>query len=161
VGRSRFHELRVADPDQLLPSINWTPLATDGLAGPAAREGAMQMHSTVKRIALLGALGATLGVVAPVASASAASTPVDRATLAALPFPGFPGFPGLPGFTGLPDFTGFTGFVPSVPGAVGNGQAVGDSATGAIIITTAPTSFINTNNQTSAGGNVTGGQVGP
>jgi hypothetical protein len=40
-------------------------------------------------------------------------------------------------------------------------------ATGAIevvgptIITTAPSSFINTNNQVSAGGNWSGGQVGP
>jgi hypothetical protein len=46
-------------------------------------------------------------------------------------------------------------------GAVANGQSLGSALTGAVIITTAPTSFNNTNNQTSAGGNVIGGQVGP
>jgi hypothetical protein len=98
------------------------------------------MHSTVKRLAVLGALGATLGIVAPVASASEAGTPAAPATLAAL------GFPGPVAFD---------------PGAVVNGQGLGSAVTGAIIITTAPTSFINTNNQTSPVGNVSVGQVAP
>lgn len=76
------------------------------------------MHSTMKRIAVLGALGTTLGIVAPVASASAAGTP------------------------GL------------------NWQAIaGPAVTGAVVITKAPSSFVNVNNQDSWGGNVTGAQV--
>jgi hypothetical protein len=99
------------------------------------------MHSTVKRLAVLGALGAMLGSVAPVASASAATTPVAPAKAAY-------GFPG-----------GF-GFVPGGWGGAGlNGQAVWGSVVGPVIITTAPSSFINTNNQVSAGGNWSGGQV--
>jgi hypothetical protein len=82
------------------------------------------MHSTVKRLAVLGALGTTLGIGAPVASASEAGTPGGW-------------------------------------GAVANGQSLGSAVTGALIITTAPSSFINTNNQVSAAGNVIGGQVGP
>jgi hypothetical protein len=100
----------------------------------------MQMHSTMKRLAVLAVLAPTLGVAAPAASASAA--PAAPAELAAFPFAAFPGF------------------FPFGPGTAANGQSVvGPTATGAIIITTAPTSFINTNNQTSAGGNVTAGQV--
>jgi len=76
------------------------------------------MHSTVKRLAVLGALGATLGIVAPVASASTAGTP------------------------GL------------------NWQVIaGPAVTGAVVITKAPSSFVNVNNQDSVGGNVTGAQV--
>jgi len=104
------------------------------------------MYSTLKRVAVLSALGATLGVVAPVAGASAAGTPVAPATLQA--------FPGVAG----------TGFAPgafSFGGPVFSGQAFGDTVSGAIIITTAPTSFINTNNQISGVGNFTGGQVAP
>jgi hypothetical protein len=48
-----------------------------------------------------------------------------------------------------------------VPGVGGNGQVLGGAVTGAVIITTAPTSFINTNNQVSAVGNAIAGQVGP
>jgi hypothetical protein len=96
------------------------------------------MHSTVKRLAVLGALGATLGIVAPVASADAASAPVAPTKLAAFGFPAF-----VPGGWG--------------PGL--SGQAVWGSVVGPVIITTAPSSFINTNNQVSAGGNVSGGQV--
>jgi hypothetical protein len=98
------------------------------------------MHSTVQRLAVLGALGTTLGIVAPVASASAASTPVAPARLA-FPFPGF-----------------IPGAFPLGGGAL-NGQAVWGSVVGPVIITTAPSSFINTNNQVSAGANVSGGQV--
>jgi hypothetical protein len=99
------------------------------------------MHSTVKRLAVLGALGATLGIVAPVASASAAGTPVAPARLAGVPFPAF-----------------VPGVLPWGGGGL-NGQAVWGSVVGPVIITTAPSSFINTNNQVSAGGNVSGGQV--
>jgi hypothetical protein len=104
------------------------------------------MHSTVKRLAVLGALSMMLGIAAPVASAGAASTSVASARVAGLPFPaaGFPGFAG----GGLP-----------FGGAGLSGQAVWGSVVGPVIITTAPSSFINTNNQVSAGGNVSGGQV--
>jgi hypothetical protein len=105
------------------------------------------MHSSVKRLAVLGVLGTTLGIAAPVASASAA--PVAPTKLAA--FPGFPGA-GFPGFVG--------GGLP-FGGAGLNGQAVWGSVVGPVIITTAPSSFINTNNQVSAGGNVAGGQFAP
>jgi hypothetical protein len=98
------------------------------------------MHSTVKRLAVLGALGTTLGLVAPVASAGAA-TPVAPARHTAFQFPGF-----IP--AALP-----------WGGAALNGQAAWGSIVGPVIITTAPSSFINTNNQVSAGGNVSGGQI--
>jgi hypothetical protein len=96
------------------------------------------MHSTVKRLAVLGVLGATLGIVAPVASASAATAPVAPAKLAAFGFPGF-----VPGPWGGPGL---------------NGQAAWGSIVGPVVMTTAPSSFINTNNQVSAGGNWSGGQ---
>jgi hypothetical protein len=101
------------------------------------------MHSTVKRLAVLCALSATLGIAAPVASASAAGTSAAGANLAAFPFPGFAG-------------AGFTG---GLGGAGASGQAIWGSVVGPVIITTASSSFINTNNQVSAGGNVSGGQV--
>jgi hypothetical protein len=73
------------------------------------------MHSTVKRLAVLGALGTTLGMVAPVAAV--AQPPV-------------------------------------------NGQVIaGPAVTGPVVITKAPSSFVNVNNQDSAGGNVAGVQV--
>jgi hypothetical protein len=102
------------------------------------------MHPTVKRLAVLGALGTTLGIAAPVGSASAATPPVAPAAELAFAFPGF----GFPGFAGG-----------GLGGAVASGQAVWGSVVGPVIITTAPSSFINTNNQVSAGGNVSGGQV--
>jgi hypothetical protein len=105
------------------------------------------MHSTVKRLAVLGALGTTLGIAAPVGSASAAAPPVAPAAKLASPLPGVAGF-GFPGFAGG-----------GLGGAAANGQAVWGSIVGPVIITTAPTSFINTNNQISAGSNVSGGQV--
>jgi hypothetical protein len=88
-----------------------------------------QMHPTVKRLAVLGALGATLGLVAPAASASAAT------------FPGFGAFP---------------------PGAGVNAEVVyGPTVHGAVVITTAPSSFINSNDKDSVGGNVSGVQIAP
>jgi hypothetical protein len=108
----------------------------------------MQMNRTVKRVAAVAALGATMGVVAPVASASAAT-----------PFP----VPGLPagGFGGFDPST----FAPSsdfaqFPLGLG-GEGVGAATVvGPVIITTgAGISFINTNNQVTAGSALSGGQV--
>jgi hypothetical protein len=104
------------------------------------------MHLSVKRLAVLGALSMMFGIAAPVASAGAAGTSAGQARVAAFPAPGF-GFPGFAG-GGLP-----------LGGAGLSGQAVWGSVVGPVIITTAPSSFINTNNQVSAGGNVSGGQV--
>jgi hypothetical protein len=108
----------------------------------------MQMNSTVRRLALLGALGTTLGVVAPVGIASAATTPLAAPNFAAFPLPAFPAA-GLPAFTPGP-----LAFV---------GPAVGQVAAviGPTVLTTAPSNFQNTNIQTSAGSNLTGGQAAP
>jgi hypothetical protein len=112
------------------------------------------MSSTIKRLAVVAALG-TMGILAPVGSASAAITPVTPAGLA-LPAAGL-GFPGtglgFPG-TGLPAFTPapLSFVAPSVGGVA--------AVIGPTIITTAPgVTFINTNNQVSAGSPVMGGQV--
>jgi hypothetical protein len=105
------------------------------------------MHSTVRRLAVLGALGTTLGVVLPVGSASAAMTPVAPPKLA-FPLPAFH-LPALPGFT--PGPLSFVG--PSV------GQIA--AVIGPTVLTTAPSNFSNTNIQVSAGGNLSGGQAGP
>jgi hypothetical protein len=102
------------------------------------------MSPALKRLAVLAALGTTLAVAAPVAGASAAAAPVGRAELAAFPFPAF-----TPGAFSFEDGTALSG------------QALGGAVSGAVIITTAPTSFINTNNQTSPEGNFTAGQVAP
>jgi hypothetical protein len=118
------------------------------------------MKSTLKRLGAVAALGA-MGILAPVASASAA-TPVLPAgltlpagfTLPAASLPTLPTgfqFPvgGLPAFN--PAGLAFTG--PSV------GQIA--AVIGPTVITTAPSTFNNTNIQTSAGGNGLGGQAGP
>jgi hypothetical protein len=105
------------------------------------------MTSTVKRLAALVAVG-TMAVVAPVASANAA-TPVTPAAFA-FPFSQWGGT-GLD-WGGLPDFT---------PAPIPWGAAGAVAVVGPVIITTAPSSFINTNNQVSAGSNVAGGQVAP
>jgi hypothetical protein len=105
---------------------------------------------TARRAALVAA--ATMGIAAPVASASAASPPLPFAGLpfAAPSFPagGFPAAPGLGDFTPAP-----LSFV---------GPAIGQIAAviGPTVITTAPSTFTNTNLQTTAGSAVTGGQVG-
>jgi hypothetical protein len=113
---------------------------------------ATQMRSTVKRLALLGALGTTLGVVAPAASASAAGTPVAPEELAASPYQGSPGI-------GLPSFG--ADFVPFLPdGAAASGQVVvGPAVVGTVILTDAPIWVVNANNQNSMGVNVAGVQV--
>jgi hypothetical protein len=106
------------------------------------------MNSSVRRLAGLGAVGTTLAVVVPVGSASAAVTPVASPNLLAFSLPALPP-PGLPAFT--PGPLGFTG------PAIGQIAAV----IGPTVLTTAPSNFANTNIQTSAGPNVSGGQAGP
>jgi hypothetical protein len=132
------------------------------------------MHSTLKRVAVLAALGA-VGLAAPVSGASAAVTPITPAGLglpAGLPATGF-GLPGagLPG-AGLPA-AGFglptaglglgTGDLPAFTPPSFVGPSVGQVAAviGPTIITTAPSTFINTNNQVSAGGAALGAQAAP
>jgi hypothetical protein len=134
------------------------------------------MHSTLKRVAVLAALGA-VGIAAPVSSASAAITPITPASLglpAGLPGTGL-GLPGagLPG-AGLPaaglglPATGLglglgTGDLPAFTPPSFVGPSVGQVAAviGPTIITTAPSTFINTNNQVSAGGAALGAQAAP
>jgi hypothetical protein len=137
------------------------------------------MHSTLKRVAVLAALGA-VGLAAPVSGASAAVTPITPAGLglpAGLPATGF-GLPGagLPG-AGLPGAglpaAGFglptaglglgTGDLPAFTPPSFVGPSVGQVAAviGPTIITTAPSTFINTNNQVSAGGAALGAQAAP
>jgi hypothetical protein len=110
------------------------------------------MRSTVKRLAVLGALGTTLGIVAPVASASAAGTPVAPEELAASLSPGFPG-------TGFPSFG--ADFVPFLPdGAAASGQVIaGPAVVGTIVLSAAPIWVVNANDQNSMGVNVAGVQV--
>jgi hypothetical protein len=138
------------------------------------------MQSTRKRLAAVAALG-TIGILAPAAGASAAVTPAAPAKQFALPGAGFPAAGFVPpaglGGLGLPA-GGFPagGFVPGaglgggvafglgvgtagLPFAGGFGQAA--SVIGPTIITTAPSAFINTNNQVSAGSNLSGGQAAP
>jgi hypothetical protein len=114
------------------------------------------MNSTVKRLAAAAALGATMGIVAPVASASAATLPAAG-----------------PGFALPANFpaTGLGAFDPSAfaPGSDFApvplnfvGPSVGQVAAviGPTIITTgAGVSFINTNNQVSAGSAAAGPQT--
>jgi hypothetical protein len=106
------------------------------------------MKSNVRRLAALATVG-VVAIVAPAASASAATTPVTPAAFG-LPFSGWGGA-GL----GLGDLGGFT------PAPIPFAPIGGAVVVGPIIITTAPSSFINTNNQVSAGSNVAGGQVAP
>jgi hypothetical protein len=103
------------------------------------------MDSTLKRLAALAALGTT-GILAPVASASAASAPDSPAGLA-FPLPQGP----LSGFQ-------FPAFDPAGLSFVGPSVGGLAAVIGPTVITTAPSTFINTNIQTSAGSNLTGGQ---
>jgi hypothetical protein len=109
------------------------------------------MKSTLKRLGVVAALG-TMGALAPVASASAATTPV-LPTAFALPGSSLPAFDAAT----LPAFT-----PPALPPLSFVGPATGGLATviGPTVITTAPSTFINTNIQTSAGSNLSGGQAG-
>jgi hypothetical protein len=133
------------------------------------------MQFTRKRLAAVAALG-TIGILAPAAGASAAVTPAAPAKQFALPGAGFPaaGFVPPAGLGGLGFPAG--GFVPGagLGGGVAFGLGVGTaglpfagglgqtaSVIGPTIITTAPSSFINTNNQVSAGSNLSGGQAAP
>ena len=127
------------------------------------------MTSKVKRLGALAALGTTIGIVAPAASADAAPAPLPGAGLALPGFAGtgLPNFAGtgLPNFagTGLPNFpaTGLPAFNPS--GLAFTGPSIGQVAAviGPTVITTAPSTFTNTNIQVSAGSNGSGGQAGP
>jgi hypothetical protein len=142
------------------------------------------MQSTRKRLAAVAALG-TIGILAPAAGASAAVTPAAPAKQIGLPGAGFPaaGFVPPAGLGGLGAVGGFPaggfpagGFVPGagLGGGVAFGLGVGTgglpfagglgqtaSVIGPTIITTAPSTFINTNNQVSAGSNLSGGQAAP
>lgn len=91
--------------------------------------------------------------VAAALSAVATAAPVSTAS-AVVPFPIV-----APGWGGLATpWWGGTGAITSpILGPVTGGVAV----VGPTIITTAPSSFINTNNQVSAGGNWSGGQAAP
>jgi hypothetical protein len=121
------------------------------------------MQSNLKRLAAVAAIG-TIGILAPAAGASAAVTPAAPAKQFALPGVGFPGF-GLGFPAGFVPGTGLGGNVVYTP-AVGTGGlpfggGFGQTASviGPAVITTAPSLFINTNNQVSAGSSLSGGQV--
>jgi 4-amino-4-deoxy-L-arabinose transferase-like glycosyltransferase len=114
------------------------------------------MQSTLKRLAAVAALG-TIGILAPTAGASATVTPttpakadVRQAGLGYLAGALVAGPWGGPVAWGLGVGTG------GVPGFVGLGQTA--SVIGPTVITTAPSLFVNTNNQVSAGSNLSGGQ---
>jgi hypothetical protein len=121
------------------------------------------MQSTRKRLAAVAAM--TIGILAPAAGASAAVTPAAPAKQFALPGVGFPAGFGLGFPAGFVPGTGLGGSVAfglgvgtaGLPFTGGFGQAA--SVIGPTIITTAPSLFINTNNQVSAGSNLSGGQA--
>jgi hypothetical protein len=94
---------------------------------------------------LLGGLVAALSTVAIAAPVSTASA--ETAAPVPIVAAGWGGSVGFP-------FTGGA-VVWQAP------TVLGPAVIGPVIITTAPSSFINTNNQVSAGGNVAGGQVAP
>jgi hypothetical protein len=120
------------------------------------------MNATVKRLSVLAALGA-VGIVTPVTGASAAATPLPAATLALtipkLPLTGQLPLAGLPAFT-PPAFTA-PAFTPPPMNFVGPSVGQVAAVIGPTVITTAPSTFNNTNIQTTAGGAGSGGQAGP
>jgi hypothetical protein len=96
------------------------------------------MNATRRRLVGVAAALSTVALAVPLATASAASA---APALGPAPYAGAWWGSGF----GLP----FTGITPGV----------GVTVTGPIIITTAPSTFINTNNQVSAASNFAGGQV--
>jgi hypothetical protein len=118
------------------------------------------MQSTLKRLAAVAALG-TIGILAPAAGASAAVTPAAPASVA-VPRAGLGYLAGAlvsGGGWGGPVAFGLGVGAGAVPlGFVGPGVGQAASVVGPTVITTAPSVFVNTNNQVSAGSNVTGGQ---
>jgi hypothetical protein len=107
------------------------------------------MKPTRKRLVGIAAALSTVAIAAPVSTASAATT-------ASVPFAA-----SLGGVTGPGPFAAGWGGAIGFP--YGGGPLLGQSAAviGPTIITTAPSLFINTNNQVSAGSSVSGGQFGP
>jgi hypothetical protein len=121
------------------------------------------MSSALKRVAAVAAVGTT-AVLASAGGASAATMPVASPKLAfPVPASSLPAFalPALPG-GGLPGLA--PGLAPGLtpPPLSFVGPSVGQVAAviGPTVLTTAPSNFSNTNIQTSAGGNLSGGQAG-
>jgi hypothetical protein len=106
----------------------------------------MQMSPTMKRVAALAAV-----------TIRAAAGPVGSAGAAVAPVP----FAGLP-FHSIPA-TGFgtwgTGAWDAWPGGSVGPLGQAGAVIGPVIITTAPATFINTNNQVTTGGAVIGSQI--
>ena len=91
------------------------------------------------RLMVVAAALSAIAIAAPVSSAGAATAPPAVATV-------------VGGWDGLQAVA-----LPAIDPVAGQAATV----TGPAIITTAPTSFVNTNNQVSAGGNWSGGQSAP
>jgi hypothetical protein len=88
---------------------------------------------------VIAAALSAIAIAAPVSSASAATDPPAVATV-------------IGGWDGLQSVA-----LPAIEPVAGQAATV----TGPAIITTAPSSFVNTNNQVAAGGNWSGGQAAP
>jgi hypothetical protein len=126
------------------------------------------MQSTLKRLAAVAAMGA-IGSLAPAAGASAVATSAAPARFAvqgvALPASGA-GYlaGGLVGGYPLGGGVAYglgVGTAGAPLGFVGPGVGQAASVVGPTVITTAPSLFVNTNNQVSAGSNLSGGQAAP
>jgi hypothetical protein len=101
------------------------------------------MKSTRKRLVGVAAALSAVAAGAPVSTASAVPpVPIVDAGSGGFPFSGW---------------GGFLGITPPVIGPVDGAIAV----VGPTVITTAPSSFVNVNNQDSAGGNWAGAQWAP
>jgi hypothetical protein len=106
------------------------------------------MKPTRSRLVGIAAALSTIAIAAPLSTASAATAA-----------PAFAPVPGVgAGWEGWG--AGWGGSVTGLPFAQG-AFALGATVVGPVIITTAPSTFINTNNQVSAGSNFSGGQFGP
>jgi hypothetical protein len=114
----------------------------------------------LKRFGLVSAALGTAAIALPVSHADAATTPA-LALPAAASWHGLPAAPlaGLP-TAGLPT-AGLPAAGLPAAGLSFTGPTIGQVAAviGPTIITTAPSTFINTNNQVSAGGALNGGQA--